>query len=247
MGRSAVLIEPGRHLERDDIRQRRAHLRYGQHRRHRGIGDEFLLAIGAKYGGGRRYTFEPHVAEEVFNEWIAASGVPVYFESPIAAAEMDGATIKAIETANGHRVEAKVFIDTTYEGDLMALAGVSYTVGREPNAQYGETLNGVRGSTPSHQFTIGVDPYVVPGDPGSGLLPYIMAGDGGAPGSGDAGVQAYNFRLCLTRDPVSQIVIGAPDGYDAFTSCSADTSGAGGQRRRYCGRFEDRRHAERQD
>ncbi len=213
MGKTAVLVEPGRHLGgmtsgglgRTDT---------GSTDAIGGIGDEFYLAIGARYGGGRKYTFEPHVAEEVFNEWIATAGVPVYRDSPLDSVRMDGPTILSLTTTNGHQVTARMFIDASYEGDLMARAGVSYTVGREANSQYGETLNGVRGSTPSHQFAVGVDPYLTPGDPGSGLLPHIQPGDGGTPGSGDARVQAYNFRLCLTQDPANRIEIGAPDGYD---------------------------------
>ena len=77
-----------------------------------------------------------------------------------------------------------MFIDATYEGDLMAKAGVSYTVGREGNAKYNETLNGIRAETPKHQFTVPVDPYRKPGDPDSGLLPFIQPGDGGTPGRG---------------------------------------------------------------
>src|SRR5690606_2218951 len=108
-------------------------------------------------------------------------------------------------------VKAKVFIDTSYEGDLMAKAGVTYTVGREPNSQYNEKYNGVQLSriagnelknevVTTPEFPLGVDPYVVKGDPSSGLLPLIQ-GVGMAPtGSGDTKVQAYNFRMCLTQD-----------------------------------------------
>src|SRR5438552_7071438 len=81
-------------------------------------------------------------------------------------------------SGDGLEIEAKVFIDATYEGDLMAKAGVSYAVGRESAAQYGEPLNGVRAKTPLHQFLTKVDPYVTPGDPGSGLVPLIQSGDG---------------------------------------------------------------------
>lgn len=213
MGRSAVLLEPGAHLGgmtsgglgRTDT---------GNTAAIGGIGDEFYLAIGSRYGGGRQYTFEPHVAEEVFEDWIAAAGVPVYFGSRVESVDKQGARIVSLSTANGHLVRARMFIDASYEGDLMALAGVSYTVGREANSQYGETLNGVRPDTPKHQFVVDVDPYVVPGNPASGLLPHIQPGDGGTPGAGDAGVQAYNYRLCLTQDPANRLPIEAPPGYD---------------------------------
>ena len=107
-----------------------------------------------------------------------------------------------------------MFLDCTYEGDLLAAAGVSYTVGRESSAQYGEPLNGIRASTPKHQFLDPVDPYVKPGDPASGLLPLIQPGDGGKPGDGDRRVQTYNFRLCLTQKPDNRIPITAPENYD---------------------------------
>ena len=99
------------------------------------------------------------------------------------------------------RCRGRVFIDATYEGDLMAAAGVAYTVGRESNAEFGETLNGVQTAQATHhQFVPGVDPYVIPGEPTSGLLPGI---EGPPPpdGTGDARVQAYCIRMCLTDAP----------------------------------------------
>jgi len=107
-----------------------------------------------------------------------------------------------------------MFIDATYEGDLMAKAGVSFFVGREANSQFGETLNGIRAETPKHQFIVPVDPYPKPGDPGSGLLPFIQPGDGGAPGEGDRRVQTYNFRLCFTTNAENRAPIVAPPNYD---------------------------------
>src|SRR6185295_15933492 len=107
-----------------------------------------------------------------------------------------------------------MFIDASYEGDLMAKAGVSYHVGREANATYGETLNGIRAETPKHQFTVPVDPYVKPGDPKSGLVPFIQPGDGGKPGEGDRRVQTYNFRLCFTTNAENRAPIAAPPDYD---------------------------------
>jgi hypothetical protein len=119
-----------------------------------------------------------------------------------------------MEMENGQIYRAKLFIDATYEGDLMAKAGVSFTVGREANAKYNETINGVRAMTPKHQFTVDVDPYVKPGDPNSGLLSFILPGDGGQPGEGDACIQAYNFRLCYTRIPANRLPLRKPKSYD---------------------------------
>ena len=116
---------------------------------------------------------------------------------------------------SGRAYAGRVFVDATYEGDLMAKAGVSYHVGREANAVYGETLNGVqtRNAT-SHQFKVRVDPYVVPGDPRSGLLPGLHDGGPGEEGSGDRRVQAYNFRMTLTDAPANRLPIPRPEGYD---------------------------------
>src|SRR5438477_11716645 len=116
-----------------------------------------------------------------------------------AGVKKDVTRIVSITTESGNAYRGKVFIDATYEGDLMAKAGVSYHVGREANSEYGETLNGVRAVTPGHQFTVDVDPYLQPGNPASGLLPFIQPGDGGKPGEGDKRVQTYNFRLCMTK------------------------------------------------
>jgi len=115
----------------------------------------------------------------------------------------------------GRVFEGDMFIDATYEDDLMASAGVSYHVGREGNAVYGETLNGVQtANATKHQFLRDVDPYRVPGDPASGLLPGVQAGGPGEEGAGDSRVQAYNFRLCLTNVPENRMAYPKPEGYD---------------------------------
>jgi hypothetical protein len=111
-------------------------------------------------------------------------------------------------------VRGRIFIDATYEGDLMAKAGVSYHVGREANATYDETLNGVQLGSKKHQFLVPVDPYVKPGDPASGLLPGLHAGGPGEHGQGDHRVQAYNFRMCLTNAPENRLPFPKPAGYD---------------------------------
>src|SRR5438093_2347583 len=119
-----------------------------------------------------------------------------------------------ITMENGKSFRARMFIDATYEGDLMAKAGVRYTVGREGNGQYGETLNGIRGQTPKHQFIMPVDPYRKTGDPTSGLLSLLQSLPEGTPGEADQSVQAYNFRLCYTQNPTNRLPHVAPPGYD---------------------------------
>src|SRR5256886_6061093 len=177
------------HYARDDAWQFEKREDYLKHRSARpGAAD--LSAADATM-----WTFEPHVAEDILFEMLNESKVPIYFQQRLAAVERKDKHITELRMENGKIYRAKMFIDATYEGDLVAKAGVSYSVGREANSQYGETLNGVRAETPKHQFKVPVDPYLKPGDPGSGLLPFIQPGDGGAPGEGDRRVQTYNFRL----------------------------------------------------
>jgi hypothetical protein len=135
--------------------------------------------------------------------------------------------IQSITMESGKVFYGKVFMDATYEGDLMATAGVTYTVGRESNEEYGETVNGVQANywsvtlkgKPSknafnHNFVPGVDPYVEKGNPSSGLLPYIIEGGPGIDGTGDKKVQAYGFRMCLTDHPENRIPFEKPPGYE---------------------------------
>jgi FAD dependent oxidoreductase len=160
------------------------------------------------------WTFEPHVAEDICFQMLNEAKAAVYFQQRLASVQKEGGRITEITMENGKIYRARMFIDATYEGDLMAKAGVSYTVGREGNSKYNETLNGVRVETPKHQFTVSVDPYLKAGDPNSGLLPFIQTGNGGTPGEGDASVQAYNFRLCYTKEPANRLPHRKPAKYD---------------------------------
>ncbi len=179
-----------------------------------GMSREYYERISAKYGGtGARFNFEPKVAEAVFNEMLTEAGVVPKWNQRLANVTKSGQRITQIAMEDGTIYRAKMFMDATYEGDLMAMAGVSFTLGRESVAQYGENLNGIRANTPAHQFTVNVDPYIVPGNPASGLLPHIQPGDGGAPGDADARMQAYNYRMCLTNNAANRIPITAPPGY----------------------------------
>lgn len=179
-----------------------------------GIAREFYRRVGTHYGKDEAWTFEPHVAENIFFDMVNKAGVTLFLQQRLASVKKEGARILEISMESGRVFRAKMFIDASYEGDLMARAGVKYTVGREANSQYGETLNGVRAQTPKHQFVVSVDPYVKAGDPASGLLPFIQSGNGGVPGDGDAAMQAYNFRLVLTRDPANKRAITPPKSYD---------------------------------
>lgn len=181
-----------------------------------GLSRGFYRRVGAKYGeSGAKFRFEPKVAEAVFDEMMAESGVPIYFNRRLKSVEMNGGRIVSITMENGDVFRAKMFIDCTYEGDLLAKAGVSYTVGREPNSQYGETLNGIQAARATgNQLPNGIDPYVVPGDPSSGLLPGVNPDAGGSDGAGDARVQAFCYRMCLTDRADNRVMIGLPEGYD---------------------------------
>jgi hypothetical protein len=130
------------------------------------------------------WTFEPHVAEMVFNDMLQEAKVPVYFEQRLTLVRKDGARISEMVVENANIYRAKVFIDATYEGDLLAKADVTLIVGRESNREYGETLNGIRAQTPKHQFAVAVNPYLKPGNTNSGLLPFIQGGDSAAPAPG---------------------------------------------------------------
>ena len=164
------------------------------------------------------WTFEPHVAERTFDAWVEELGVPVVRQARLdrtGGVKKEGRRIVSITTTDGRTFAGRMFVDATYEGDLMAAAGVGHVTGREPNARYGETLNGVqKARAVSHQFTNRVDPYIVPGDPGSGLLPLIHGGNPGEDGQGDGKIQAYNFRTCLTNVPENRLPFPKPEGYD---------------------------------
>jgi hypothetical protein len=174
---------------------------------------------GHEPGGDAAWTFEPSVASATLAAMLAEAGVvPVTarLDRSAAGVEKDGERIRALRTEDGRVVRARMFVDCTYEGDLFAAAGCAFTVGRESNAQYGETWNGVQTrNAVHHQVTARVDPYVVPGDPASGLLPGVHAGGPGVEGAGDGRVQAYCFRLCTTDVPENRVPWTRPAGYDA--------------------------------
>ena len=193
-----------------------------------GIASEFYDAVAAAYGATFVRSFEPHVGRQVFEKMIATAGITVVYNEKLdrtsgKGVKMNGSRIESISMLSGTTYSAKMFIDATYVGDLMAAAKVSFTVGREPESKYGESLAGVRrGDTkPRVHYTQGdkdhftkvVDPYIKPGDPSSGLLPHIYRIDGLANGQGDKKIQAYNYRVCLTTDPALRIPIEKPAGY----------------------------------
>ena len=172
-------------------------------------------------GEAAMWTFEPSAALKIFNDWVGEYGIEVVYgerlnrESGVSLTRSIPWRIMAIAMESGKVFRGRMFIDATYEGDLMAAAKVSYTVGREANAQYGETANGVQTLlAKSHQLFPGIDPYIKPGDPSSGLLPHIDPTGPGEEGGADKRVQAYCFRMCLTDHPDNRIPFAKPEGYD---------------------------------
>jgi hypothetical protein len=171
-----------------------------------GFAAEFFGRVG-KWSG-----FRPSEAEQTFRTMLDEAGAKVFYEHRLRDVVKDGHRITALVFENGHRLEAQMFVDATYEGDLFAKAGVSYHVGREANATYGETINGVQ-IMKGHQFRFPVDPYKTVGDPKSGLLWGISDEPVAAPGTGDKLIQAYNFRMWLT-DAADRRPFPQPAGYD---------------------------------
>jgi len=166
------------------------------------------------------WIFEPHAAEKVFEEYVKENKLDIrrdewLYRKKGGVVTKDGKII-SLRTLSGKIYKGKMFIDATYEGDLMAAAGVSYTVGREGNDVYGEQWNGVQTGVFHHRhyFMQKVDPYKTPGVPSSGLLPEISAAPPGAKGSGDKRLQAYCFRLCMSNHPDNRIPFPKPEGYD---------------------------------
>lgn len=169
------------------------------------------------------WIFEPHVAEQVFEDYVKEFNIPVLRDEWLDRAKgvkKEGGRITGITMLSGKTLTGKMFIDATYEGDLMAAAAVDYHVGREANSKYGETANGVQTGVLHHRHHFGVlkdkiSPYVVPGDPKSGVLPRVSAESPGKFGEEDKRVQAYCFRMCLTDHPDNRIPFEKPEGYDA--------------------------------
>jgi hypothetical protein len=169
------------------------------------------------------WLFEPHVAERVYENFVKEYDITVHRDKWLNRKDgvvKENGRIVSMETLNGNVYKAKMFIDATYEGDLMAAAGVDYHVGREANSVYNERWNGVQTGVyhHNHYFEPGVDlidPYYSPGEPGSGIIPRVSTDPPGKKGSGDKKIQAYCFRMCLTQHPDNKVPFPMPESYDA--------------------------------
>ena len=214
-GLHVVLVDPGHHaggmvdggLSASDL---------GKQEVIGGLSREFFERVGRHYGESIEWRFEPHVAEQVFNEMLREAKVKTIFDKRLR--ENTGISkvnnrIVAITLEDGEVLRAKVFADATYEGDLMAQAGVTYTWGRESTIDYGESIAGVRGrQRPDHHFNVRVSPYAANGS----LLPEVDSGPKGEMGQGDKKVQAYGFRMCLTNVKENEVPFPKPDNYNPY-------------------------------
>jgi hypothetical protein len=182
-----------------------------------GLSRDLYRKVGKHYGKFEQWTFEPKVTSKVFNDYLQKAQIKVLTGKELLKVTKSNNTIAKIELLDENNqkitVNAQYFIDCSYEGDLMAMAGVSFTVGREDNKKYNETWNGVQ-MLDKHQFPDGIDPFKIKGDSSSGLLWGISSEKLASRGSGDQKVQAYNFRMCLTDSVENQIPITAPEDYD---------------------------------
>lgn len=168
------------------------------------------------------WIFEPHVAEKIFEDYVREFGLEVQRDEWLDRKNgvgKEGARVVSIKTLSGKTYKGRMFIDATYEGDLMAAAGVDYHVGREAMATYNEQWNGVQTGILHHRHHFGVlkekiDPYLIPGNPSSGVLPRVSKEPPGQYGAEDRKIQAYCFRLCLTQHPDNRVPFTKPDGYD---------------------------------
>ena len=221
MGKSVILIEPRRNLG-GMTSGGLGYTDIGNKYVVKGLALDFYRKLGTHYGKLEQWIFEPKVAESIFVDYINKAEIETWYEYRIVSSTVAERKINEImlentynpQPATNRSVRAKVFIDCSYEGDLMARAGVSYMTGRESNATYGETLNGVQ-IHKGHQFNRKVDPYKIKGDPTSGLLWGIHHTVPQPTGSGDKKIQAYNFRITLTNNPRNRIPITRPENYDS--------------------------------
>ncbi|OYW74179.1 MAG: hypothetical protein B7Z37_18975 [Verrucomicrobia bacterium 12-59-8] len=235
-GRSVVLVEAGQHLGGMSVEGLGGtdidnHKEFQNSPAVGGLTLEFYRRLSVRYHREAKFDemvrqrlknaslwgFEPHMAESVFDDWVKEAHVTVLRGHRLkeqAGVTKDGTRITALHFENGAEVHAKMFIDATYEGDLLAFAGVSFVVGREGNAKYDETKNGIRTDTKHGQLDRRIDPYQTPGDPASGVIFAVQDSPLGQQGGADESIQGYAFRLCLTRNAANRIPMDRPADYN---------------------------------
>lgn len=235
--KQVVLLEPGAHLGGiiaeglggTDIDN---HAGFSNHNAVGGLALEFYKRVASKYGwlDSLEYAiahnlkkpafwrYEPHVAEQVLDEWVKEHDIAVMrnflLDRTGKGVSKTGNKINSVTSTNGIEVRGKIFIDATVEGDLLSSSGITMIVGREDNRQYNEERNGVRELTANDKLKVKIDPFVIKGDPSSGLIPGIEMMQEQKPGTADHRIQAFCFRICLTAKPESRRDIPKPSGYD---------------------------------
>lgn len=217
-GLKTALLEPGRHVG-GMVSGGLGYTDYGRKEVIGGQALEFYVRLGrhyemSRYGYRVSWLHEPHVAEKIFREMLAEAGVTLIEQTRLkerdGVVKRDGRVVSIADEA-GNQYEAQVWIDASYEGDLMDQAEVTWTYGRESQKQYGESLAGVREKTPFHQFLVDVSPKDAQGK----LLPEISDAKLPAPGRADKAVQAYNYRMCFSDQPENRVPFARPANYDA--------------------------------
>lgn len=211
-GADVLLIEPRRNVG-GMVTGGLSHNDYGDRTVIGGFALEFYRRVADHYHVPLYYWRgpEPHVGEQIFRDWLGEAGVKVVFEKRVEHVFRQGNRIGHIILSDGEQVHARVFVDATYEGDLMARAGISYTVGREGTDEYGESWAGRQAILPDgHQMLPGVPPF----DEDGNLSPLINPAPLVPEGEGDKAVQGYGYRLIVTDDPAIRIPFTKPEDYD---------------------------------
>ena len=212
-GRSVVVLQPGKHIG-GMTTGGLGWTDFGRKYVIGGISRTFYQKLGSLFGKDEEWAFPPSAAKAVLQQMVDEAGLDIRRCQYLDRVQTKGRRITAVTCLGGLRVAAKMFIDASYEGDLMAKAGVSHAVGRESNNTYGESLNGIQ-IRHWHQFSHPVDPYRIEGDPSSGLLPLIESEDmTSKQGQGDHRIQSYNFRVCMTNDPAMKIAWRKPAAFE---------------------------------
>jgi hypothetical protein len=207
-GLKVALIEPGTHIG-GMTSGGLGGTDYGNKNVIGGMARDFYVRNGAVYGKDIEWDLEPHVAETILRDWLKEAKVDVFFERRVTGLVKKGTKIVSLVMDNGDGFHAPIMADASYEGDILPLAKITYTWGREGKEVYGESLAGRVGESPYHQFTKPVSAY----DDEGKLLPLIMPNDGLQPGDGDKKVQAYNYRICITQREDNKVPFPKPEGY----------------------------------
>ncbi|WP_165940048.1 FAD-dependent oxidoreductase [Dyadobacter psychrotolerans] len=236
-GKTVAIIEPGGHIGGNVVEGLGGtdidnHKEFQNSLAVKGIALEFYSRVAKAYGRQQAFDkmirnkeknpalwrMESSVAERVIKDWLAESHVVLFCNHPLSDAKNSvvkrGSKIISLKTKAGQIFQGSIFIDASIEGDLLAAASVSYTVGREANSVYNETLNGIRAETTHAQFDVKVDPFKTPREPKSGLIATIQQGPFGTPGAADKNLQAFCFRVCLTKQKDNQIAFYKPPGFN---------------------------------